>query len=40
MTKKEKGHELFCFVIVALEGLGREDESGFFDSSMVVEPSN
>ena len=40
MTKKAKGHELFRFVIVAFVGLGREDESGFFDSSMVVELSD
>ena len=35
MTKKAKGHELFCLVKVGLEGLGREAESGFFDSSIV-----
>ena len=37
MTKKVKGHELFCLEIVGLEleGLGREAESGVFDSSIV-----
>ena len=37
VTKKVKGHELFCLEIVGLEleGLGREAESGVFDSSIV-----
>ena len=37
VTKKVKGHELFCLEIVGLEleGLGREAVSGVVDSSIV-----